>query len=418
MKVYKFGGASVKDADGVRNLANILRKDNNIGNVVVVISAMGKMTNYLEEVCHAYFKCDKELLNPTLNRVREFHYRIISELGISCPRADVLIQNLEEILSEEPSLSYDYEYDRIVSFGEMLSTSIVSAYLESIGIDNTFLDARRLIRTDDNYRDANIDIEISKELCNNYITFNEGETKIYITQGFIAGTLTNQTTTLGREGSDYSAAILAYLLNAENVTIWKDVPGIMNADPNKYESTEIIPLLSYKEAIEMAHYGAKVIHPKTIKPLENKNIALYVKSFLKPESEGSVIRKVDHPLNLVPIYIDKENQVLLTISPRDFSFIAEERLSDIFSIMAQYKIKLNMIQTSAISFTVCIDYHEDIFDAFIEEISNRFRVQYNLGVKLLTIRHYNQSIIDKLIKDYKPLMEDGNRLTVQFVLDK
>lgn len=416
MNVYKFGGASVKDADGVKNLFKIINTQKE--NLIIVVSAMGKMTDALEVLCHAYFGKTGEIL-PALQHIKDFHQNIIDDLfGPNTEeinrQVDHLYNELQAILNSEPSLSYDYEYDRIICFGELLSTTIIATYLEKQGRKAKFTDIRKCLITDQNYRNACVNLELSAQLCRKVFTFQD--TFMYITQGFIAGTTTNQTTTLGREGSDYTAALLANLLNAEDVTIWKDVPGIMNADPKLYEDTEIISKLSYKEAIELSNCGAKVIHPKTIKPLQNKSIPLYVRSFLYPESHGSVIREMDEKLKLPPIYIDKSNQLLLTLSPRDFSFIAEEKLSRIFAILAKYRLHLNLIQTSAISFSFCIDLNEAIFESFINELHDEYEVLYNKNVRLLTIRHYNEDIIYKLTNDKHILVEQRSRLTARFVV--
>lgn len=416
MNVYKFGGASVKDADGVKNLFKIINTQKE--NLIIVVSAMGKMTDALEALCHAYFGKTGEIL-PALQHIKDFHQNIIDDLfGPNTEEinrhVEHLYNELQAILNSEPSLSYDYEYDRIICFGELLSTTIIATYLEKQGRKAKFTDIRKCLITDQNYRNACVNLELSAQLCRKVFTFQD--TFMYITQGFIAGTTTNQTTTLGREGSDYTAALLANLLNAEDVTIWKDVPGIMNADPKLYEDTEIISKLSYKEAIELSNCGAKVIHPKTIKPLQNKSIPLYVRSFLYPESHGSVIREMDEKLKLPPIYIDKSNQLLLTLSPRDFSFIAEEKLSRIFAILAKYRLHLNLIQTSAISFSFCIDLNEAIFESFINELHDEYEVLYNKDVRLLTIRHYNEEIIHKLTLDKHILVEQRSRLTARFVV--
>lgn len=417
MNVYKFGGASVKDADGVKNLFKIINTQKE--NLIIVVSAMGKMTDALEALCHAYFGKTGEI--PTaFQRIKDFHQNIIDDLfGPNTEEinrhVNHLYNELQAILNSEPSLSYDYEYDRIICFGELLSTTIIATYLEKQGRKAKFTDIRKCLITDQNYRNACVNMELSAQLCRKVFTFQD--TFMYITQGFIAGTTTNQTTTLGREGSDYTAALLANLLNAEDVTIWKDVPGIMNADPKLYEDTEIISKLSYKEAIELSNCGAKVIHPKTIKPLQNKSIPLYVRSFLYPESHGSVIREMDEKLKLPPIYIDKSNQLLLTLSPRDFSFIAEEKLSRIFAILAKYRLHLNLIQTSAISFSFCIDLNEAIFESFINELHDEYEVLYNKDVRLLTIRHYNEEIIHKLTLDKHILVEQRSRLTARFVVN-
>lgn len=416
MNVYKFGGASVKDADGVKNLFKIINTQKE--NLIIVVSAMGKMTDALEALCNAYFYKTGDT-DAAFRRIKDFHQNIIDDLfGTSAEEVthltDRLYSELQNILNSSPSLSYDYEYDRIICFGELLSTTIISAYMEKQGRKAKFIDVRKCLITDQNYRNACVNLELSSQLCRK--TFSFQDTFMYITQGFIAGTTTNQTTTLGREGSDYTAALLANLLDAESVTIWKDVPGIMNADPKLYEDTEIISKMSYKEAIELSNCGAKVIHPKTIKPLQNKGIPLYVRSFLYPESHGSVIRELDERLNLPPIFIDKGNQLLLTLSPRDFSFIAEEKLSRIFAILAKYRLRLNLMQTSAITFSFCIDLNEAIFDSFINELHDEYEVLYNKNVRLLTIRHYNEDIITKLTSHKNILVEQRSRLTARFVV--
>lgn len=418
MNVYKFGGASVKDADGVKNLFKIINTQKE--NLIIVVSAMGKMTDALEVLCRAYFGKTGEIFSA-FQTIKDFHRQIIDDLfGPSTTEIDRLVQRLydelQDILDSDPSLSYDYEYDRIICFGELLSTTIIAHYLEKQGRKAKFVDIRKCLITDQNYRNACVNLELSSQLCRKTFTFQD--TFMYITQGFIAGTTTNQTTTLGREGSDYTAALLANLLDAENVTIWKDVPGIMNADPKLYENTEIIDKLSYKEAIELSNCGAKVIHPKTIKPLQNKGIPLYVRSFLYPESHGSVIREMDEKLKLPPIYIDKGDQLLLTLTPRDFSFIAEEKLSRIFATLAKYKLRLNLMQNSAITFSFCIDYNEAIFENFIQELHDEYEVLYNKDVRLLTIRHYNEDIIQKLTADRTVLVEQRSRLTARFVVSK
>ena len=416
MNVYKFGGASVKNAEGVKNLFNIINSQKE--NLIIVVSAMGKMTDALEALCQAYFeKTGKTAI--AFQQVKDFHQQIIQDLfGEQCNEVNIqvnqLYDNLQKILDSEPSLSYDYEYDRIICFGELLSTTIIAAYLEKQGRKVKFTDIRKCLITDQNYRNACVNLELSAQLCRKTFTFQD--TFMYITQGFIAGTMTNQTTTLGREGSDYTAALLANLLDAEDVTIWKDVPGIMNADPKLYANTEIIHKLSYKEAIELSNCGAKVIHPKTIKPLQNKSIPLFVRSFLYPESRGSVIRELDDKLKLPPIYIDKDKQMLLTLSPRDFSFIAEEKLSHIFATLAKYRLRLNLMQNSAITFSFCIDYNEAIFESFIQELQHEYEVLYNKNVRLLTIRHYTEDIIHQLTHNKEVLVEQRSRLTARFVI--
>ena len=404
----------MKDADGVRNLAKIVgRADDRL---IVVISAMGKMTNALELVVNSFFN-HKADLNQNLLAVVDFHETIISDLfGNNRHSIDAatteLYNQLHDILNQKPSLSYDYEYDRIVSFGELLSTTIVAHYLNTNGVQAEWVDIRRCLITDANFRDANVNMGLSLDLC----TSTFADKPLYITQGFIAGTRTAQTTTLGREGSDYSAALLANLTDARRVTIWKDVPGVMNADPKIYHDVQIIPILSYKEAIELSYCGASVIHPKTVKPLQNKNIPLYVRSFVHPDERGSVINNYTERLDLPPIYINKRNQVLLSLTPRDFSFVAEERLSQIFGVLASYKLKLSLIQTAAISFSLCVDYDAANFQSMVAELQEEYEVLYNTDVELITIRHYTQQIVDSLIGSRTVFVEQRNRLTARFVV--
>ncbi len=416
MNVFKFGGASVAGAEDIKNVLKILSTQKT--NLIIVVSAMGKTTNALEEVCNHYFDRTGEA-PALLEKVQEYHVAVTLELFGNREEEifrtlEKLFSELSKILSGEPSLSYDYEYDRIVSYGELLSTAIVSAYLNKQGRKVKWVDIRKYLKTDTTYRAANIDVELSGQLCRKAFTFQD--TFMYITQGFIAGTLTNQTTTLGREGSDYTAAMLANLLDAEQVVIWKDVPGIMSADPKKYPHTEIIPKLSYREAIELSHFGAKVIHPKTIKPLQNKKIPLFVKSFTQPDEHGSVIRELDERLKLPPIYIDKDDQLLLTLTPRDFSFIVEEKLSEIFGKLAKYRLKLNLMQNSAISFSFCIDHNEAILENFLCELKEEYKILYNKNMRLITIRHYNEETIHSLIDDKDVLVEQRSRLTARFVI--
>ena len=419
MKIYKFGGASVKDAAGVRNLHRIVGSAGE--KLVVVVSAMGKTTNALEGVLDSFFN-RKPDLDAKIQAIVDYHEQIVKELFTPKNRSVVdeklgqLYADLRADVAQKPSLSYDYEYDRIVSFGELISTTIVAAYLQTQCARVKFVDIRNYLKTDDNYREGNVDIKLSHRLVNDVFNFKNSD--LYVTQGFIAGTLTNQTTTLGREGSDYTAALLANLLDAESVTIWKDVPGVMNADPKRYTEVQVIPKLSYKEAIELSYCGASVIHPKTVKPIQNKRIPLYVKSFVNPDLQGSVIEEVLGKLDLPPVYINKANQVLLTLTPRDFSFIAEEKLSKIFAILASYRIKVSLIQTSAISFSLCIDYNPAIFKNLVAELQDEYEVLYNTDVELITIRHYTKDIVEKLVGEKVVFVEQRNRLTARFVVSE
>jgi aspartate kinase len=408
----------VKDPGGVRNLASIVREQE--GRLVVVVSAMGKMTNLLEKTCEAYFRRERERAMALFDEFRRFHVAITADLfppAFEPARVHLekWLSALERLLDEEPSLSYDYEYDRVIPFGELVSTSIVSDYLDMTGATNRFVDIRRYLISDQNHRNANIDMELSGERCRE-VFLGDDATPCHVTQGFIAGTRTSQTTTLGREGSDYTAALLANLLDARGVTIWKDVPGVMNADPKEYPGATVISRMSYKEAIELSHCGAKVIHPKTIKPLQNKRIPLHVKSFLFPASTGTVIRDFDEWLELPPIYINKENQLLLTLTPRDFSFVAEEKLSRVFATLARFKFKLNLMQTSAISFSFCIDNHPAILADFIRELQREYEVLYNDDVRLVTIRHFTGEMIREVIGDRPVLVEQRSRSTARFVI--
>jgi aspartate kinase len=422
MEIYKFGGASVKDASGVRKLASIVSRHE--GKLVIVVSAMGKMTNLLEKICEAHVKKDAPRAAAHLDELRRFHAAIVDELfppgdtagDTARVRLSRVLDNLGQmILAGEPSpAGYDHEYDRVIPFGELLSTGIVSDYLAANGIGNRYVDIRGYLLSDHCHRNANVDLDASRERCGEVFHFRDADR--YVTQGFIAGTTDGQTTTLGREGSDYTAALLANLLDASRVTIWKDVPGVMNADPKEYPAATVISQMTYKEAIELTHFGAKIIHPKTMKPLQNKGIPLHARSFLFPDSDGTVIRDFDHWIPLPPIYINKENQLLLTLTPRDFSFIAEEKLSRVFAVLARYKLKLNLMQNSAISFTFCVDNHPAILPDFIRELQQEFGVRYNDNVRLVTIRHYTDEMIREIIGDNVPLVEQRSRSTAQFVI--
>jgi aspartate kinase len=417
MKVFKFGGASVKDAEGVRNLASIVKGFPD--DLIIVISAMGKTTNALEALTRNYFNGNNEGMLQNISTLKQYHLEIADKLFGD--HSEVINQeiksefkSIEKRLKHSPSLDYDFEYDQIVSIGEVLSTKIASAYLNHLGITNKWMDIRKGLRTDATWREGNIDWSLSSALIQSQ--FNFAENRIYLTQGFIGATVTNQTTTLGREGSDYSAAIIANVLNAENVTIWKDVPGIMNADPNKFEETQKLDMLSYREAVEMTYYGAKVIHPKTMKPLVEKNIPLYVRSFLEPDKYGSVICNIDHVMNYVPVFITKEDQVLITISPLDFSFMAEESISDIYRLFAQYRMKVNLVQQSAMNFSLAIDQPERGFDKLIGELKKKFVVHYNGGLELLTIRYYNEDVIQKMIQGRTVYVAQKTRTNARFLM--
>lgn len=413
-RIYKFGGASVKDAQSLENISGIIKNQDNL---CIVVSAIGKTTNALEVLVNSYFSNSANKFD-LFSDIRNFHYKYIDDaFGESSEpvkqKVSVFFDEIKQIIGRTPSENFDREYDYLVSYGEMISTLIFSEYLNSKGIKNTFIDAREIIVTDNNYRDAKILWDKSFEPVNKAV--GEG-LSVCVTQGFIGRTISGEVTTLGREGSDYSASALAYLLDAESVTIWKDVPGIMNADPAWCSFAQKLDVLSYLEAIELAFYGAKVIHPKTIKPIENKDIPLYVKSFQNPEESGTVIKKLDYKLKLIPVYILKDNQVLISISPKDFSFIVEENMSKIFGLFAQYKAKVNITQNSAISFSASIDGDNRNFDLLIKELQKDFFVRYNRNLELVTIRYYDENSVQKMTEGRKVLMEQKSRTTARFLL--
>ncbi len=420
MKVYKFGGASVKDADSVRNVKHIISLCDD--DLMLVISAMGKMTNAFEQLVGQYM--DGSGTGQDYGEIRKFHNNIVNDLGLSedehfMSLYNKLFDRLLTKLSDEPSFNYDYEYDQIVSFGELISTTIVSGYLNAQGLENEWIDARKVIRTDDLYREGKVDWELTAALFKSKTGAffqNDNQRTICITQGFLGHTDTGQTTTLGREGSDYSAGIAAWCLEAESVTIWKDVPGMLNADPKYFNNTEKLPKISFREAIELSYYGASVIHPKTIKPLQNKDIPLYVKSFLNPDEEGTMIQKDIASDHLVPSYIFKNDQALISISPRDFSFIVEGNLRDIFEALHKSKTTVNLMQNSAISFSICVNEDEAKMTHLIELLGEEYEVRYNTHLQLMTVRHYNEEILRKLKGDNEVLLEQRSRHTTRFVM--
>ena len=417
MKAFKFGGASVKDAAAVKNAASIVKRY--LGELVIVVSAMGKTTNNLERLTNALFY-KKEDPQTILEEIKQFHLAILKELFPNSNHAIYAqVENdfveLQWAIEDEPSYSYNHEYDQIVCMGEIFSSRILAAYLNEAGVSCKWLDSRGIIQTDNNYREGNVNFDLTEKLAQSDLLPLIKEHKIILTQGFLGGTSENFTTTLGREGSDYTAAILAYCCNAESVTIWKDVPGVLNADPKWFNNTELIKELTYQDAIELAYYGATVIHPKTIKPLQNKNIPLLVKSFLNPEAEGTIIKDINRHLP-IPSFIFKVKQMLVTISPRDFSFIAEDNLSKIFALFHSHQIKTNVMQLSAISFSVCLDMDDKKVPSLITELQKEYKVLYNDNLELVTIRYYDQSTIDRVCIDKQVLLEQKSRYTVQLVV--
>ncbi len=410
MKVYKFGGASVKDADGVRNLAKIVK---NLSNLVVVVSAMGKTTNMLEKVTENYFFNG----GASIQELKDFHYNISKDLfERNHPIFDEinnLFVEIEWAIEDKPTSIYSFEYDQIVSVGELLSTKIVGAFLKQEGLNINWKDARDFIRTDNCYRNASIDWGLTKDLVSKTFT----DDCIYLTQGFIGCTSENFTTTLGREGSDFSAAILAFALDADQVVIWKDVPGFLNADPVYFDATELLEEIPYSEAIELAYFGAKVVHPRTIQPLKAKNIPLKVKSFVDPDSQGSEIGNFDEITPFVPSFIVKPNQMLLSLSTKDLSFIIEEHISHIFSLLAQNNIAVNMMQNSALSFSVCFDNDTIKTKPLIDKLSQDYSLFYNTDLTLYTIRHYNAESVAKVKKGKEVLLEQKSRNNIQIVVN-
>lgn len=417
MEVYKFGGASVCDAKSIQNMADLIKKADT-EKLLVVISAMGKITNKLEALTKSYINNDGHA-HQLLEDVKAFHFNILIDLfqdhdQLVFDEISNVFVEIEWLLEEEASDAPDYIYDQIVSIGELVSTKLVTAYLKSIGCKVTWADARNFIKTDNTYREAKVDWHKTEaEIQKNLLPLLDKS--IVITQGFIGGTSENFTTTLGREGSDYSASIFAACLNAKSLTIWKDVPGVLNADPKWFEETERIPQLSYHDAIELTYYGATVIHPKTIKPLQNKNIPLYVRSFLDINSPGTEITSVHSQLP-VPSFIFKVNQVLISIFPKDYSFIIEENLSHIFNLFHKHKVKVNTMLNSAISFSVSVDYEDDKIKALINELSENYKVKYNTGLELVTIRYYNQNTIGRVTVNKQILLEVKSRYTCQIVM--
>ncbi len=417
MQVFKFGGASVKNAENIKNAASIISKYKS-SELLVVVSAINKTTNSLQDVVNNYTKSQGDPF-LALDIVKEEHHKILSEL-FEDPKASIFddIANcfveIEWILEEEPQDSYDYLYDQIVSVGELLSSKILAAYCNQVGILTKWVDARDYISTDNTYREAVVDWQLTEDKIRRELPMILDDFAV-ITQGFIGATSENFTTTLGREGSDYSAAIFAACLNAEDITIWKDVPGVLNADPKWFEKTELIPELSYTDAIELTYYGATVIHPKTIKPLQNKKITLNVRSFLQPEQPWTRIRTTNQTLP-VPSFIFKINQVLINIQPRDFSFIVEDNLSHIFNLFHTHRIKVNMMHNSAISFCVSVDDTGENIDLLLEDLEKRYKVNLEKGLELITIRYYNQETIERVLVNKKIIRELKDSYTCQMLV--
>lgn len=421
MKVFKFGGASVNSADAVRNMAQIVQKHLESEPLVVVVSAMGKTTNLLEKLVPGIACDDKATLRQQLN---DYHRSIASALMPDNmdvqQKIDALLTSLDNLCASLPADidHYNYNYDQVVSHGELLSTTIIAEYLNSLGIKTLWQDARQLIKTDAHHREGRVDWQATQQAIMQLKQPNNQaikQSQVILTQGFIGGT-DGGTTTLGREGSDYSAAIIAYCLNAESITIWKDVPGFLNADPKFFADTVKISQIPYNEAIELAYYGASVIHPKTVKPIQNMGIPLYIRSFITPEAEGSSIGNYRTIEPTTPLYIFRNNQILLSILPRDYSFIAEDNLQVIFGILNELGIRVNLMQNSALSFSICVDNNPQLVPTLIEKLNNMFRVRYNENLQLITIRYYNQQVIDHIVAGRTILLEQRSRTTEQLIV--
>jgi aspartate kinase len=422
MLVFKFGGASVKNAEAIQNVSKILSLYSSEKRLVV-ISAMGKTTNALEEIVQALWEKNISSYKYLVEETYNFHVTILNKLFKENHYAvhqeiDSVFDFLRNKIDHPVSDNFDFEYDQIVSLGEVLSTLIIDAYLREEGHLSIWADARKLIRTDRQYRDSNVDWAKTQELINEQLMPMYQSVKLVVTQGFIGHTSEGFTTTLGREGSDYTAGILAYCTDAKNVTIWKDVPGMLNADPKWFEDTIKLDQISFKEAIELAYYGASVIHPKTIKPLQNKQIPLFVKSFIDPIAAGTVIQSSMDYDHLVPSFIFKLDQVLFSITPKDFSFIVEENLSDIFEILSKSGIKINLMQNSALSFSFAIDQNKINIDAVLSLFKDKYEVKFNANLELITIRHYDDATINKMIQNKTILIEQKTRQTVRFLAKK
>ena len=416
MQVFKFGGSSIRDADGIKNLSEIVSKNRQCK--VVVISALGKTTNALEDVFFDYYSNNKQWIGK-LETIKDFHIHILSEL---IPEKDSPVyaalkssfSDLENRLMRDPGSNLDKEYDQIVSFGELWSSVMVESFLNRENILAKWIDSRDIIITDDNFREANLSWDKTEQAIKENIDLDTGH--LYVIQGFVGGTPDGSSTTLGREGSDFTAAILGSILNAESVTLWKDVQGILNADPSTFDNPEKLEQISYLEAVELAFFGAKVIHPKTIKPLYNKHIPLFIKSFINPDSIGTIIHSIEHPVEMIPVFVKKEHQILVSLRPRDLSFMIEQSFGQIFSVFNRNKVKINLVQTSATTLSICADNYQDRIDKILEELNEDCRITFNHDVQLVTIRHYTDEAIHLMIAKKQVLIEQKSRQTVHFVL--
>ena len=418
MFVFKFGGASVKSAGAVRNIVEILGRYPD-DRIVVVVSAMGKTTNALERVVDHFSAGNRDGVEKEMDQLKAYHFKILDGLFSdkdhpAFREVEGLFGELSGRLSREPTLNYDYDYDQIICYGELISTRLIGHYLNQSGVMTRWMDIRRSLKTDNSWREARVDWELSTRLVREHFTFSDGE-RILITQGFIASTINDQSTSLGREGSDYTAALLAFMLNAESVTIWKDVPGVLNADPKYFDDTVLLEKLSYLDAIELAYFGTSVIHPKTIKPLQNKNINLYVKSFVDPDAPGTLIGNIGYE-KLTPSFIFKMDQVLIRTSPRDFSFISEDNLEEIFGILHAHGMRINLMQNSAVSFLMIVNNDRRKLRLVVDALEENYRVAYQTGLELVTIRYFDQSTIDRVMINKELILEQRGVQNIQLLV--
>ena len=416
MLVFKFGGASVKSAEAVKNIVSILERYSK--ETVIVVSAMGKTTNALEAIIDHFFNKREKKLKEAYNTLRDYHMEVLDGLFPDKGHkayVDIgeIFDELADRLAQEPTMNYDFDYDQVIGYGEMLSTKIIAHYLNSAGLRTKWVDVRKSLKTDNTFREGRVDWDVSTRLVKKNFAFN-GE-NFLITQGFLASNKNNQTVSLGREGSDYTAAILAHMLKAESVTIWKDVPGVLNADPKYFDDTILLEKLSYLDAIELAYYGTSVIHPKTIKPLQNKNINLYVKSFVDPDAPGTLVGNLAYE-KLVPSFIFKMDQVLIRISPHDFSFIAEDNLEIIYGILYKHGLKINLQQTSAVSFQVIVNNDKRKVRSVVDELEEHFKVSYETGLELVTIRYFDDETIERVMINKTLLLEQRGVQNIQLVV--
>jgi len=420
IQVFKFGGSSVRDADAIRNVTTILT-DYKDKSLVIIVSAMGKTTNLLEKVVNAYFN-ETEGAMAHLEEAKKAHYKVMSELfdikHEVFGQVNDLFVEIEWVLEEPVQDSYDYIYDQIVSIGELVSSRILATFLNQNQLQTALIDARDVILTDDTFRDAQVNWEQTKLKAQKEVLPRLEKHSFVLTQGFIASNNENQNTTLGREGSDYTAAIFSFCLDAVSMSIWKDVPGVLTADPRLFENVSLINRMSYKEAIEMTYYGAKVIHPKTIKPLQNKSIPLFVKSFIDPKNEGTMIDGNTDVIQYPPVVVVETNQCLLHISTKDFSFVAERHLSFLFQLFNKHRIKINMMQNMAISFSVCVTNTAGRLDQLITSLETDFNVVMDDQLELITVRNYKEEMLKSLIGDKIILFEERIRQTIQMVVKK